>query len=279
MIKFIFGFIIFFVGCNQSTQEKIQIDSVREKEKKIVIKQWYKPDINTTWQWQLTGKINTNYDVDVYDIDLFDSNISVIKSIQAEGKKVICYFSAGSYEEWREDKDKFYEDILGSNLDGWEGERWLDISNPKVLEIMKLRLDLAQQKGCDGVEPDNMDGYTNKNGVNLTYDEQLKYNKQIAQEAHKRYLSVGLKNDLEQIKLLEPYYDFAVNEQCFEYSECEYMQPFIDNNKAVFNAEYSSKYKYSHIDRDKLCTRADKIKFQTLILPLDLDDKFRYSCN
>jgi len=35
---------------------------------------WYKPDQNSSWQWQLQGDINTSYAVDLYDIDLFDSN-------------------------------------------------------------------------------------------------------------------------------------------------------------------------------------------------------------
>jgi len=45
---------------------------------------------------------------------------------------------------------------------------------------MRSRLDLAKSKGCDAVEPDNMDGYTNSTGFNLTYRDQLKYNIFIA---------------------------------------------------------------------------------------------------
>ncbi|MMZ65925.1 hypothetical protein D1872_283710 [compost metagenome] len=69
---------------------------------------------------------------------------------------------------------------------------------------MRARLDLAVQKGCDGVEPDNMDGYDNNTGFTLSADDQLAYNKFIANEARKRGLSVGLKNDLDQIIELEP---------------------------------------------------------------------------
>ncbi len=57
---------------------------------------------------------------------------------------------------------------MGSELEGWAGERWLDISNPALKPIMLARLDLAHIKGCDGVEPDNVDGYTNNSGFNLT---------------------------------------------------------------------------------------------------------------
>jgi len=272
---------IFLIGCGSGSL------SSQEEQKKIfdaaatpvTTGSWYKPDTNTSWQWQLKGTVNTSYDVEIYDIDLFDSNASLIQSLKSDGKKVICYFSAGSYENWRSDKDAFPASALGNILDGWEGERWLDISNEDLAPVMRARLDLAVKKGCDGVEPDNMDGYTNNTGFNLSADEQLAYNKFIANEARKRGLSVGLKNDIDQITELEPYFDFAVNEQCHEFKECDKMKPFIDANKPVFNAEYAQKYVDNHNgERDKMCSDANKLLFQTLVLPLDLDDTFRYSC-
>ena len=60
---------------------------------------WYRPPVSVTWQWQLDGVVNEDYDVDLYDIDLFDSSLELIQRLQTSGKKVICYFSAGSYED------------------------------------------------------------------------------------------------------------------------------------------------------------------------------------
>ena len=240
---------------------------------------WYKPDVNTSWQWQLQGDININYNVKLYDIDLFDSNESLIQSLHNDGKKVICYFSAGSWENWREDSSDFPEEVKGKKMDGWD-ELWLDISNEKLLPTMSARLDLAKKKGCNGVEPDNMDGYTNTTGFSLSATDQLAYNKFIANEARKRGLSVGLKNDLDQIVELEPYYDFSVNEQCHVYNECNNMLPFINANKPVFNVEYKQEYvDNNNSERDSMCMDAVNLQFQTLILPLDLNDSFRYSCN
>lgn len=45
---------------------------------------------------------------------------------------------------------------------------------------MGRRLDKAVSRGCDGVEPDNVDGYTNHNGLGLTAADQLSYNKWLA---------------------------------------------------------------------------------------------------
>lgn len=270
----------FLVGCGSSSNEDVNSKLFNSRVGPITVGAWYKPETDTSWQWQLQGVVNTSYAVDLYDIDLFDSNESLIESLKNDGKRVICYFSAGSYEDWRGDKDDFPQSALGNRMDGWEGEKWLDISNEELAPIMIARLDLAVQKGCDGVELDNMDGYMNNTGFRLSADDQLGYNKFMANEARKRGLSVGLKNDIDQIIELEPYYDFNINEQCHAFNVCDKMQPFINANKPVFNAEYKQEYvNNSSGERDIMCAEAISLKFKTLVLPSGLDDSFRYSCN
>ena len=238
------------------------------------------PAISDTWQWQLTGKINTSYDAHVYDIDLFETPDAVMTQLHGEGRRIVCYFSAGSSEKYRPDYDQFQKSDLGKPLDGWPGERWLDIRSANVRRIMAARLDLAETRGCDGVEPDNADGYANKNGLGLSADDQLDYNRFIAAESRKRGLAVGLKNDLGQVKALEPDYDFAVNEQCHQYRECDRLQPFTAAGKPVFNAEYKAKYR-DNTDgaRDQLCRDSRAADLRTLVLPLKLNDAYRYSCD
>ena len=238
------------------------------------------PAVADTWQWQLTGTINTSYDVHVYDIDLFDTPDATLTQLRAAGRKIVCYFSAGSAEKWRPDYDQFQKSDLGKPLDGWPGERWLDTRSRNVRAIMAARLDLAQTRGCDGVEPDNADGYANKNGLGLTPDDQLDYNRFIASEARRRGLAVGLKNDLAQVKTLEPDYDFAVNEQCHQYRECDKLAPFTAAGKPVFNAEYKAKYRDNVGGaRDQLCRDSRAANLRTLVLPLKLNDAYRYSCD
>lgn len=234
-------------------------------------------DAGTTWQWQLQGTLNTGYDVALYDIDLFDTSVSQIAELQQQGRLVICYFSGGSYEDWRDDASEFPESVLGNNLDGWEGERWLDIRADSVREIMSARLAEAAAKGCDGVEPDNMDGYLNDPGFDLTYADQLSYNRFIADAAHEVGLLVGLKNDLDQIEDLVTYFDFAVNEECWEYDECEMSLPFIEAGKAVLHAEYSGSLQDPDT-LDEFCDEMNALGLSSLYLPLALDDSFRVSC-
>lgn len=208
----------------------------------------------------------------MYDIDLFESSQSLIDQLHAKGIIVICYFSAGSREEWRPDAGDFPSAAIGNALDGWAGENWLDTTNATVRNIMKARLDLAVSKKCDGVEPDNADGYSNSNGKGLTAATQLDYNKFLAAEAHARGLSVGLKNDVDQVKALEPYFDWVLNEECFQYNECDAMTVFIEKGKAVFSTEYGGQSLANSV-----CPKANALNFDTLIKNLDLD-AFRIAC-
>lgn len=240
---------------------------------------WWRPSGDATWQWQLQGAINTGYDVDVYDVDLFDTDVALIEDLQSAGRRVVCYFSAGSAEDWRPDFDQFDAGDVGEPLDGWEGERWVDIRSVEVHAIMKARLDLAASKGCDGVEPDNVASFDDDTGFDLTADDQLLYNRLIASEAHARDLTVGLKNDGLQIRELVGSYDFALNEECHEYDECGDYAPFIEAGKPVFNAEYRSSLNDAQALANQICDGAADGGLRTLVLPLDLDDSFRVSCD
>ena len=182
----------------------------------------WRPAPRTTWQWQLTGSpIDTSLVVQMYDVDLFDTNPIVVSTLHGQGRKAICYMSAGTWEDWRPDASQFPASVKG-NGNGWEGEKWLDIRNLGVLgPIIEARMDLCKAKGFDGVEPDNVDGYANGSGFPLTAATQLDYNRFLAAEARARALSVGLKNDLDQIGDLVVSFDWALDEQCFQYDECD----------------------------------------------------------
>jgi hypothetical protein len=198
----------------------------------------------------------------MYDIDLFDATAALISSLHSKGRVVICYFST-QYENWRPDAASFPAASLGSNLDNWPGERYVDIRSSAVRSILAARLDLAVSKGCDGVEPDNVDSYANSNGFGLTAANQLDFNKFLANEAHARGLSVGLKNDLDQVSALVSYFDWALNEQCNEYGECSMLDPFVNAGKAVFGVEYTG-------SATNICPNMVTDKFSWLMKSLDL---------
>jgi Uncharacterized conserved protein len=195
------------------------------------------------WQWQIGTPFNMSTDiingVKVYDIDLFDTSKATVDALHALGCKVIAYASFGTYEDWRPDANQFTSNIKGRS-NGWAGENWIDVRSQAVKDIMEARMNLAVSKGFDAIEPDNVDGYSNDTGFPLTAQDQLDYNEWIANTAHSKGLSVGLKNDIEQVPELEPYFDWCLNEESYKYNEYQNLSLFIGNNKAVFEVEYGT---------------------------------------
>ncbi len=184
----------------------------------------------------------------------------------------MCYFSAGSFEDWRADSKDFPAEILGKDYEGWPGEKWLDIRKiDSLAPIISARLDLAVQKDCDGVDPDNVNSYQNDTGFPITYKDQLQYNIWLAEAAHVRGLSIGLKNDSEQITDLLPYFDWQLQEECFQYEECELLLPFIEAGKPVFNIEYTLSMK-------DFCSQSNNLGIRSIRKNLELDEYIE-TCN
>ena len=240
----------FLLGCN-SESDSPELAPVSTKESNLMpstiqptnlqpVTDWWHPTAGLTWQWQIGDlDIDTSIEADVYDIDLYVDQ-AIIDELHAKGRKVICYISVGSWEDWRPDKDQFPAEVLGKDYDGWPGEKWLDIrAIDKLAPIMLARLDLCKAKGFDALEPDNMEIYTNDTGFPLTYEDQLKFALWLADEAHKRGLAIGQKNASDQVSQLVDVYDFAITEDYFYYNEVESMLPYIQAGKPVFAAEYT----------------------------------------
>jgi len=240
----------------------------------------WRPAPDAAWTWQLTGTLDLSVAAQAYDVDLFEAPDAALVALHAAGRQVVCYFSAGSDEDWRPDHGAFTPAEVGNPVDGWPGERWLDTRSANVRAVLRARLALAAQRGCDGVEPDNVDGYQNAPGFPLTAATQLDFNRFLAREAHRLGLAIALKNDVDQVAALADDFDLALSEQCHEFDECGGYAAFTTRGKAVWNAEYAEAYR---VDADgargRLCTSARDAGLRTLVLPVELDGSFRISCD
>jgi hypothetical protein len=177
--------------------------------------------------------------------------------MHAQNTRAVCYIDAGTWENWRSDANSFPASVQGSN-NGWPGEKWLDVRQLSVLgPILTARFQMCKNKGFDAVEPDNIDGYSNNTGFPLSYQDQLTYNRWIAQTVHSLGLTVALKNDIDQVGDLLSSFDFVIDEQCFEFAECNTLLPFVNANKAVFEVEYN-------LDPSQFCSTANAMNFNAL---------------
>jgi len=235
---------------------------------------YWSPTAGTTWQIVLLYPLNdTSTNASVYDIDLFINNASTISLLHQQNRRTICYFSAGSYEDFRPDSSNFTKSDYGNPLTGWQGEWWVDTRSQNVRNIMLSRLDHAASLGCDGVDPDNIDAYANDNGLGLTQDDAVDYLTFLAEAAHARNMSIGLKNGGDIIGRVLNMMQWEVNEQCVQYSECDSYRPFIAQNKPVFHIEYpSSAPNVGSTERAIICANQGAVGFSTILKDMDLDD-------
>lgn len=200
---------------------------------------------------------------EVFDIDLYvDPQIAgrygwvretaAVDAIHASGRHVIGYVTQGDAERWRPDYEQFvafdracHGCLLGNPFSKrFPDEYWANFSGHRrmsfMLQMMRARTDRVAATGFDGIEYDIADTYSNgaAPGFHVTANEQLAYNRAMAEMAHEDGLAVALKNDGGQVPDLVSSYDLAINEQCFQYSECDVYQPFLDAGKPVLEAEY-----------------------------------------
>jgi hypothetical protein len=207
----------------------------------------------------------------VYDVDGENSTAADVAAIHAAGAIAVCYVDVGTLEMGRSDYSQFPSSVVGPAVAGWPGENWLLVSAANqsvILPIMKARFqNWCLAKGFDGIEGDNVDGWTNIS--NITQADNLTYDLAIAQLAHALPLSIGLKNlatDLSasQLPMFVSAFDWALNEQCYEYSECDaYTKTgsFLPAGKAVFDVEYNT---------SPDCSQANSAHINAQLTDLDL---------
>jgi len=235
------------------------------------------PPMKSNIQFVLTGVPDVTDDDEyitpnagIYEVDMFWIDKSTIKNMQRLGQKVICYFSAATAENWRDDYKQFQSKDLGKELPDWPGERYLDIRRPHVYEIISKRVQLAKDKGCDAIEPDNVgklvgdnlsysarwlteiDVYSNENGFTPAIEpkDTVAYLHKISTLSRSLGMSVGIKNCIEILGDIFPDVDFAISEECVQYKNCTAYANFTTAPhkdaiaKPVFEVEYIN-YTYS----------------------------------
>jgi len=205
------------------------------------------PTAGEKWQIILSGEPVMSgglspEDATVWDLDLQNTDASTISAIKEQGKGVICYFSAGTSEQGRPDLGGLDPAAVGAGLPDWPGENWLDIRSDNVYQIMAGRIQQAAEKGCDAIDPDNMDGYSNQNGGGfnppLTQEDSIAFLQKLSSAASSAGLLIGLKNAQEIVPQVGDLVQFAVNEECSASGDCSVYEPWLSAGKPIFHIEY-----------------------------------------
>ena len=126
---------------------------------------------------------------------------------------------------------------------------------------------LAKTLGCDGVEIDQNNPIGNNPGFPITVADQKAWYLEVATQAHNRNLSVGQKNGIETTDAdTVAAFDWDLNEECFQYKECDVLKPYITANKAVFQVEYQGTVSKT----SGFCPKATAMKFSSMKKKLSL---------
>ncbi len=239
------------------------------------------------WQWQLSGKVNEKVldrvaGPKMYDIDMEEATPELISRLKANDIYVVCYVESGDWNRQRPDAGDYAPEILGRTIDGFPDEKFVNINaidgppgptGKTLRDIMLARLDRAQAKGCDGIEPDLDDLHNYRTGFVITQAEQVAYNTVLIEAAHSRGMSMGLKNGASSMtgprsfeqQMLDAGADWALNEECNQYNECVGYTQFIAAGKAVFQVEYLDNQRKPYRGRTGTCAKDNAANYDGIV--------------
>ena len=204
---------------------------------------WTVPPVNGVFDYQLGGAYAPESNVQIVTRDSGASALA--------GKYNICYVNG--YQTQPQDKS-FWEtnhpNLLLRRANGqlfedpeWPGEYLLDTrtaaQRTALVQVMATRyIDGCVSKGFQAIEIDNLDTYS-RSGNLLNINGNLLYAGLLVQYAHDKGLAVGQKNaaELGARGKNEAKFDFAVTEECEEWSECEDYTDVYGRN--VIEIEYT----------------------------------------
>ncbi|KAF9255404.1 glycoside hydrolase family 114 protein [Marasmius fiardii PR-910] len=182
--------------------------------------------VNGKFDYQIGGAYTPSADVQVVTRDRNDS--------PAQGKYNICYVNAFQTQP---DEKAFWmspgrDHLILRKANGnyfadpnWPGEYLLNTTTnqnrQEIATIVNGWILGCQQKGFNGIEPDNLDTYSRSNKL-ITLDNNLQLAKLLADYAHSLNLAFGQKNAAEASTKAKSVagFDFAIAEQCQQYNEC-----------------------------------------------------------
>jgi hypothetical protein len=225
---------------------------------------WHPAPRTDAWQWQLQGRLDPALAAWAYDVDGFETSGAEVRALHRRGRRAICYLDVGSWESYRPDAGRFPKSAIGRVYGGFPDERWLDVGRFRLFaRPLEARIAMCARKGFDAVEPDNLAGWENGTGFAITAADQLRFNRWIARQVHARGMAVALKNDPRQVRQLLAGFDFAIVEECFQYDECGFYEPFVAAGKAVLETEYE-------LEPGEFCDGARTLGFSAIRKSYDL---------
>jgi len=220
----------------------------------------YVPQENARWLAQLDGAVGVTRDAEFFYLDADQQAAADLQTLHSEGRHYICYLSAGSVESFRSDAKDFPEAAVGNQLPGFSNERWLDVRDSTVRELMARRVDALAARGCDGVSPSSLAVHVADTGFDLTLADALSYARWLAARIHAAGMSAGLSGPSDMTGELWPVFDFGLAIDCAASTRCGEYAVFGQAKKTVLHIELGDDN-----SAPELCKSAQALGFDALI--------------
>lgn len=220
----------------------------------------YVPAMDVSWNARLDDAVDIDEPAQLFYLDVDWQPESDLAALRAAGRHYLCYLSAGTYEEFRQDKDEFPEAVIGNALLDFPNERWLDVRSTAVREIMARRIQNLAAKGCAGVPPSSLAVHAADTGFDLSPTDALDYARWFAERIHSVGMSAGLSGSPELTSELWPTFDFGLAIGCLERSQCREFEVFTRAGKPVLHIEFGDA-----ASAPGICNAAEVLGFYPLI--------------
>ncbi|RYY56725.1 MAG: endo alpha-1,4 polygalactosaminidase [Chitinophagaceae bacterium] len=239
---------------------------------------WWQPTAGISFDWDLDDlQDGDNFSSDVVDVDAFSTTAEQVARFHAQGKKVIAYLSVGTIENYRPDDGLLPKEVIGNVYPEWPDERWIDIRQPEKLQPwLNSRFNMIISKGFDAIEPDNLDGYDNETGLNISIEDTKKYCDLLISLAHKNGLGIGQKNVPDLAADYSSKFDWILTEDAFEQGWQDQVSVYPTLNKPVFAVEYTDNTSQSTFS-DNFCPRSKSLGYFIVLKKRELD-KWKFIC-
>ncbi len=237
----------------------------------------------------------------------------IVHDMHVANKYAICYVEAGAYQKGFPDDGNFAPADYGATgsyptqrfnrryqMAGYSDEYYLNIAGfagytpgatltgtaANIATALSERIAGCHAEGMDGVEPDDLDGYTNNSasgarggGWGLTQADAAGFEQWLAYTAHNDDLAIFQKNDGANTTADYRTFDGMIIEECNFYDDpCgaggDNVQDYLNLGKPVLDAEYTQDGETTA----KFCSADNRVGITGSLFSVDLNGSFYQSC-
>ena len=218
------------------------------------------PAEDARWLARLDGAINVDNSADFFYLDPQQQPADDLTSLHEQGRRYLCYLSAGTVESFRDDADLFPRHAVGNVVPDFPNERWLDLRDAEVRALMAKRIVALAEAGCDGVAPASLTGYETDSGFDLTLQDTLDYAHFVADAAHAAGMSVALSGPSALTLELWQSFDFGLAIGCVASTMCREYAALTAAEKPVLHVELGDESAAL-----ELCKSAQTLGFEAIV--------------